>query len=118
MVGLIAIQLMQRFALGPRTAGWFARGLLAALALLVLYTAYCWAWDKGKGSERARWEAASAKVVAADVKADAAALETAATTKEDINDANERANAAAAGSDDPLADAMRSLRAEKDSGRN
>lgn len=43
MIGTLAIILMQRFALSPRTAGWIARGILASLALLALYAAYSWA---------------------------------------------------------------------------
>ena len=117
MIGLIAIQLMQRFALDPRTAGWIARGVLASLAFLALYAAYSWAWDRGRDHERARWEAASAKVVAADVKADAKGLATAGETKGTIDAENERAKAAAAGSDDPLAAGLNSLREEGAGGR-
>lgn len=118
MVGFIAIQLMQRFALGPRTAGWIARGILASLAVLALYAAYSWAWDKGRDAERARWEAASAKIEAADKVADEKGLAVAGETKKDIDDGNERARQAAAGSDDPLARGLNSLRAEKDRSRN
>lgn len=94
--------------------------IVALVGLLIsvgaLYGAYCWAWDKGRDHERARWEAASAKIEAADKVADEKGLATAGETKKDIDDGNERARQAAAGSDDPLARGLDSLRAEKDRG--
>lgn len=116
MVSLIATLLMTRANLGPKLAKAGAWGVVLLVALLSLYGAYCWAWDKGRDHERARWEAASAKVIAADVKADTVALDTAATTKGQIDDGNERAKAAAAGSPDPLGDGIGSLRKENPRG--
>lgn len=117
MIAILALKLMEK-GLGPKAAKLAAWGFMLLLAFLALYAAYSWAWDRGRDSERARWEAASAKVEQADAKADTAALETTATTKGQIDDANERAKAAAAGSDDPLARGLDSLRAEKGRGRN
>lgn len=101
---------MTKTSLGPKAAAavsWLATFALAALVLLL---AYLWAYDNGRDDERARWEAAAAKIEAADVKADAAGTITAAETKKDIDDANERATAAASGSSDPLAAGIGELR--------
>jgi uncharacterized membrane protein len=96
----------ERFA---KLASW---AIVALLALLALWLAYLWAYDNGRDDERARWEAAAAKIEAADTKADAAATVKAAETKQEIDNANERAAAAASGSSDPLRDGLNSLRAE------
>lgn len=112
MIGLIATLLMTKTALGPRTAKLVSWAIVAVLALLGLWLAYSWAYSNGRDDERARWEAAAAKIEAADVKADAAGTVAAAETKKDIDDANERAAAAASGSSDPLRDGLNSLRAE------
>ena len=86
--------------------------IVALLALLALWMAYSWAYDNGRDDERARWEAAAAKIQAADAKADAAGTVTAAETKGKVDAGNERAKQAAAGSDDPLAAGFDSLRKE------
>src|SRR3546814_15947452 len=72
--------------------------------------AYSWAYDNGRDDERARWEAAAAKIEAADAKADAAGTVTAAETKGKVDAGNERAKAAADRSDDPLAAGIGELR--------
>lgn len=111
MIALIAMKLMET-GLGPRVAKLASWAIVALLALAGLWAAYSFAYDNGRDDERARWEAAAAKIEAADVKADAAGTVKAAETKQEIGNANERAKQAAAGSDDPLADALRSLRGE------
>lgn len=68
--------------------------------------------DKARG-----YEAASKAIKAADKKADDAAVKAAEQTKGEIDAGNERARAAATGSDDPLGAALRSLRAESPDGR-
>lgn len=112
MIATIATLLMTNAHMGPRAAAWAARGVVFGLTLLALYLAYSWAWDRGRDHERARWEAAAAKIEAADAKADAAGTIAAAQTKGTIDAGNERAKAAAAGSDDPLAAGFNSLRKE------
>lgn len=69
--------------------------------------------DRDDWRDKARaYETASKAVEEADVKADAAGTATAAQTKGTIDAGNERAKAAAAGSDDPLAAGFNSLRKE------
>jgi hypothetical protein len=113
MIALIAYKLTQMFPkISERAAVfglWIATFLLIGAAIVGLYL---WAYDNGRDDERARWEAAAAKIEAADAKADAAGTVAAAETKKDIDDANERAAAAASGSSDPLRDGLNSLRAE------
>lgn len=58
------------------------------------------------------YEAAAKALAEADKVADRIGIETAAQTKGSIDAGNERARAAAAGSDDPLRDAFGSLRTE------
>lgn len=116
MVSLIATLLMTRANLGPKLAKAGAWGIMLLLASLALWWAYNHAYSNGKHDERAKWEAASAKIIEADAEADTVALETAATTKGQIDDGNERAKAAAAGSDDPLAAGFDSLRKENPRG--
>lgn len=107
----IALKLMSgRFALGPKVANLIGHAIVAAVMAGLVYLAYCWAWDQGRDYERDRWEAAAAKIEAADVKADAAGTITAAETKKDIDDGNKRAEDAARGSDDPLAAGIGELR--------
>lgn len=96
---------------------------LAFAALIVVCGVLCWRLAAIDG-ERDKWrdrvaayEAASKAVKDADVKADAAAIATATETAKGIDDGNERAKTAAAGSDDPLGAGMRSLRAENAGGR-
>lgn len=116
MISVIATLLMTRANVGPKVAKAGAWAIMLLLAALALWWAYSWAYGNGRDDERARWEAASAKVIAADVKADTVALDTAATTKGQIDDGNERAKAAAAGSTDPLAAGFDSLRKENPRG--
>lgn len=110
MIATIATLLMTNAHMGPRAAAWAARGVVFGLAMLALYLAYSWAWDRGRDHERARWEAAAAKIEAADKKADAAGTITAAETKKDFDDANKRAEDAARDSADPLRDGLGELR--------
>lgn len=93
-------------------AKWAARGLVILAIIGALYAAYSWAYDNGKDTERAKWEAAAEMLEDADAAADVEAIDVATATKKDINDANERAAAAASGSSDPLRDGLNSLRAE------
>lgn len=109
----IALKLMSsRLALGPKLANLIGHAIVAAVMAGLIYLAYCWAWDRGRDHEGARWEAAAAKIEAADAKADAAGAVTAAETKGKVDAGNERAKQAAAGSDDPLAAGFDSLRKE------
>ena len=114
MISLIATAIAP--AVGQKVAKATVWGIVLLVAALAVYAAYCWAWDKGRDHERARWEAASAKVIAADVKADTVANNVANATKGQIDDGNERAKQAAAGSDDPLAAGFDSLRKENPRG--
>lgn len=112
MISIIATILMTRANLGPKVAKAGAWAIMLLLAALALWWAYSWAYGNGRDDERARWEAASAKVIAADVKADAAAIDTAATTKGKTDAVTEQARDDAAKSDDPLRAAAERLRAE------
>lgn len=96
----------ERFA---KLASW---GFLALVAALALYLAYIWAWDRGRDHERARWEAAAAKIEAADAKADAAGTVKAAKTKGKVDADIEKARDAARQSDDPLGAVADSLRGQ------
>ena len=116
MISVIATLLMTRANLGPKLAKAGAWAIMLLLAALALWWAYSWAYGNGRDDERARWEAASAKVIAADVKADTVANNVANATKGQIDDGNERAKAAAAGSPDPLGDGIGSLRKENPRG--
>lgn len=118
MISILATLLMTRANMGARAAGLAAWGIMLLVAALALWWAYSWAYDNGRDDERARWEAAAAKVVAADAKADAAGTVAAAETKGQIDDGNERAKQAAAGSDDALAAGFDSLRKEGAAGRD
>lgn len=106
------------YIMPAKYAEWAARGVLLALAALALWWAYSWAYDNGRDDERARWEAAAAKLVAADAKADAAGTVTAAETKGRVDATNEQAKADADRSVDPLNAIAERLRAEGDRGRN
>lgn len=95
---------------------------MAFAALIALSAFLCWRLSSVDG-ERDKWrdrakayEAASKAVKAADAKADAAGLETAAETKGAIDATNQRAADDAAQSDDPLDAIARRLRAEGDRG--
>lgn len=112
MIALIATFLTTKTALGPKAAAWIVRGAVLALVVLALWLAYSWAWDRGRDHERAKWEAAAEILEDADAIADAEAVDVAHETKKDVDDANERAAAAASGSSDPLRDGLNSLRAE------
>jgi uncharacterized membrane protein len=96
----------ERFA---KLASW---AIVALLALLALWLAYLWAYDNGRDDERARWEAAAAKIEAADTKADAAATVKAAETKGQVDAQNDAAREAARGADDKLRAGLDRLRAE------
>lgn len=109
MIALIAMKLMET-GLGPRVAKLASWAIVALLALAGLYAAYLWAYDNGRDDERARWEAAAAKIEAADAKADAAGTVTAAETKGKVDAEVEKAREAARQSDDPLNSVADSLR--------
>jgi len=113
MIALIAYKLTQMFPkLSERAAVfglWIATFLLIGAAIVGLYL---WAYDNGRDDERARWEAAAAKIEAADAKADAVGTVTAAETKGKVDATNERARRDAVGSDDPLDAIAKRLRAE------
>lgn len=73
--------------------------------------------ERDKWRDRAKqYEAASKAVVEADKRADAAGTVKAGEVKKGIDDGNERAKQAAAGSDDPLRSGFDSLRAENNRG--
>lgn len=110
MISILATLLMTRANMGVRAAKLASWGIVVALAALALWWAYSAAYDNGRDDERARWEAAAAKIEAADVKADAAGTVAAAETKKGIDDGNARAAEAARGSDDPLAAGIGELR--------
>lgn len=113
MTALIAYKLIQWFPkLGPKAAHLFVRLVAVLLFAAALYAAYSWAYDNGRDDERAKWEAAAEILEDADAIADAEALDVAHETKETIDAGNERAEDAARGSDDPLRDALGSLRKE------
>lgn len=111
MIALIALKLMES-GLGPKAARLLAWVGVLLLAVVALYAAYSWAWDKGRDHERTKWEAAAEILRDADAAADAEALDVATETKGTIDASNERAKQAAAGSDDPLASGFDSLRKE------
>ena len=111
MIALIAMKLMET-GLGPRVAKLASWAIVALLALAALYAAYSWSWDRGRDHERARWEAAAAKIEAADAKADAAGTVTAAETKGKVDAQNDAAREAARGADDKLRAGLDRLRAE------
>ena len=112
MIALLATFLSTKTALGPKAAEWIARSAFLALAALALWLAYCWAYNRGAADERAKWEAAAEHLEDADAAADAEAIDVAHDAQKDIDDANERAKQAAAGSGDPLAAGLDSLRKE------
>lgn len=113
MIALIAYKLTQVFPKLSERAAVFGLWALTLLLLAgALWGAYAWAYDNGRDAERAKWEAAAEILEDAAAIADAEALDVAAETKKDIDDANERATAAASGSSDPLRDAFGSLRKE------
>ena len=107
MIALIAMKLMET-GLGPRVAKLASWAIVALLAVSLLLIGKC-TYDANVIEKH------SAKVVAADAKADAQAAATAEKTKGTIDAANERAKAAADSSDDPLAAAFDSLWSETSS---
>ncbi|MBB6424926.1 hypothetical protein [Sphingopyxis sp. JAI128] len=109
MVALIAMKLMET-GLGPKAAKLASWAIVALLALLALWWAYNHAYSNGRDDERARWEAAAARIEAADAKADAAGTAKAGEVKKGIDDANQRAADAALDSSDPLRDGIGELR--------
>lgn len=109
VIALIAMKLMET-GLGPRVAKLASWAIVALLALLALWFAYSFAYDNGRDDERDKWEAAAAKIEAADAKADAAGTVTAAETKGKVDATNKAAEDAARNSDDGLAAAFDELR--------
>lgn len=116
MIALIALKLMES-GLGPKAAKLLAWVGVLLLAVLALYAAYSWAWDKGRDHERAKWEAAAEILRDADAAADAEALDVATETKGNIDAVTEQARDDAAKSDDPLDAVARRLREEGAGGR-
>lgn len=110
MISLIAYALAPR--LGARMATVTAWALTIGLAALALYLAYCWAWDRGRNHERAKWQAAAELLEDADAAADAEALDVAHDMKGSVDAQNDAARDAAAASDDALRAGLDSLRAE------
>lgn len=118
MIALLATFLSTKTALGPKAAEWIARGAFLALAALALWLAYCWAWDRGRDDERAKWEAAAEHLEDADAAADAKAVDVAHDAKETIDAQNDEARAAAADSDDKLRAGLDRLRTQGAGGRD
>jgi hypothetical protein len=100
------------YIMPAKAAKWGGYVVFALIVALALYLAYAWAWDRGRDDERARWEAAAAKIEAADAKADAAGTVTAAETKGKVDAEVEKAREAARQSGDPLGAVADSLRAK------
>lgn len=112
MISVLATLLMTRAHLGPKLAKATAWGIVLLLAALALWWAYNHAYSNGKHDERAKWEAASAKVIAADLKADAEGVAVAADTQKGIDDVTDKARDDARNSPDPLDAIARRLREE------
>lgn len=106
----IALKLMETGRVGPKVAALIGHAIVAAVLAAILYAGYCWAYDQGRDDERTKWEAAAEHLEDADAAADAEAIDVAHDAQKDIDDANERAKQAAAGSDDPLGAAFGELR--------
>lgn len=104
MISLIAYALAPR--LGARMATAAAWGIVLLIGASLLYAAYCWAWDRGRDHERAKWEAAAEMLEDADAAADAEGLDAAHDMKGTIETQNDRAKRAASKSDDPLRAAL------------
>lgn len=104
IIGSIANLLLYR-GVSAKAAKIGAWAILLAIVGIVLLVGKC-TYDANVIEEH------SAAVVAADAKADAAATITTTETKGTIDAGTERAKAAADRSDDPLAAAFDSLRAE------
>lgn len=114
MISLIIYALAPK--LGQRAATVVAWGGVLLLAMLALYLAYSWSWDRGRDHERAKWEAAAEILEDADAIADAEALDVAHDAKETIDAVTEQARDDARDSSDPLkamADSLRSSRGAK-----
>lgn len=109
MISLIATFLMTKTSLGPKAAKLASWAALAALVIAFLAIGKC-TYDANVIEKH------SAKVERADAKADAKAITTTAEKKGEIDASNERAKAAADGSDDPLRSALDSLRSETPGG--
>lgn len=114
----IALKLMGKFALGPRVANLIGHLVVGAVMAGLLYAAYCWAWDRGRDDERAKWEAAAEHLEDADAAADAEAVDVAHDAKETIDAQNDEARAAAADSDDKLRAGLDRLRTQGAGGRD
>jgi hypothetical protein len=112
MISILATLLMTRANMGARAAKLASWGIVVALAALALWWAYSAVYNSGRDDERALWEAAAAKIEAADVKADAAGTVTAAETKGQIDAQNQSARDAARDSDDKLRAGLDRLRSQ------
>lgn len=110
MISLIIYALTPK--LGQRVATIIAWGGVLLLIAAALCGAYCWAWDRGRDHERAKWEAAAEILEDADAIADAEALDVAHETKGTVDAVTEQARDDAAKSDDPLDAVSKRLREE------
>lgn len=108
----IALKLMETGRVGPKVASLIGHAVVAAVLAAILYAGYCWAWDRGRDDERAKWEAAAEHLEDADAAADAEAIDVAHDMKGQVDATNQRAADAAAQSDDPLAAGFSELRGE------
>jgi hypothetical protein len=110
IIGFIANLLA--YVMKPKRAAWVARGLVLLVIAGALYAAYCWAYDNGKDTERAKWEAAAEHLEEADAAADAEAIDVAHDMKGQVDAVTEQARDDARQSDDPLDAVAKRLREE------
>jgi hypothetical protein len=117
MIGFL-LPLVLKLGVPQRFAKPIATGVLIFGAAVLLIGGFL-LWDHfdDKAAVKADRSAAKAEAVSRAREADERAHGAANRQNEEVSDGNERAKAAAAGSDDPLGDGLRSLRAEKDRDR-
>ena len=108
----IALKLMETGRVGPKVASLIGHAVVAAVLAGVLYAGYCWAWDRGRDDERAKWEAAAEHLEDADAAADAEAIDVAHDMKGQVDAVTEQARDDARQSDDPLDAVSKRLRKE------
>lgn len=114
MIGLL-LPLVLKLGVPSRLAKPVATGLMIVGAAVLLIGGFL-LWDHfdDKAAIQADRNAANAQAAIAARKADERAEQAGNRTREGIEDANDRAQAAADAGDDPLGDGLRSLRAETD----
>lgn len=117
IIGFIA-NLLLYTGMKAKLAAWVARGVILLVIAGALYAAYSWAYDNGKDTERAKWEAAAEHLEDADAAADAEAIDVAHDMKGQVDAQNDEARAAAADSDDKLRAGLDRLRAQGAGGGN